>query len=90
MVPVAENTAIAQQRYLAMGGVFEVIHKAGVGHHPHSLEDPQPIVDFVVKHNAPNSRIEFSCFSRRLDIWILVGVIGPMNALAINRAGESN
>ncbi len=48
-VPVAENTAIAEKRYKEMGGVFEVIHKQ-VGHHPHSLKDPTPIVEFMEKH----------------------------------------
>jgi lysophospholipase L1-like esterase len=50
VVPVAENTAIAEARYQAMGGTFEVIHKPEGGHHPHSLEDPQPIVDFITQH----------------------------------------
>ena len=45
IVPVSENTAIAQERYKKMGGIFEVIHKKDVGHHPHSLKDPTPIVD---------------------------------------------
>ena len=49
-VPVAENTAIAEKRYKAMGGVFEVIHKKDCGHHPHSLKDPTPIVNFMDKH----------------------------------------
>ena len=49
LVPVAENTAIAEKRYKEMGGVFVVIHKQ-VGHHPHSLEDPTPIVEFMEKH----------------------------------------
>ena len=51
VVPVAENTAIAEARYKKMGGVFKVIHKKGVGHHPHSLKDPKPIVDFVTQHD---------------------------------------
>lgn len=50
VVPVAENTAVAEKRYKEMGGVFEVIHKKGVGHHPHSIEDPAPLVAFVEKH----------------------------------------
>ncbi|MDA1141880.1 MAG: prolyl oligopeptidase family serine peptidase [Planctomycetota bacterium] len=50
VVPVAENTAILEERYKALGGSIQVIHKPGVGHHPHSLKDPKPIVDFVVKH----------------------------------------
>ncbi|MBF0198934.1 MAG: SGNH/GDSL hydrolase family protein [Planctomycetes bacterium] len=51
IVPVDENTAIAKNRYQSLGGIFEVIHKKEVGHHPHSLKDPSQIVDFIVKHN---------------------------------------
>lgn len=51
VVPVAENTAIAEKRYQEMGGVFKVIHK-NVGHHPHSLKDPAPLVDFMIKHTT--------------------------------------
>lgn len=50
-VPVAENTAIAETRYKQMGGTMEVIHKAETGHHPHSLKDPTPIVQFIQKHS---------------------------------------
>ena len=50
VVPVSENTAVAEKRYKAMGGTFKVIHKEKVGHHPHSLKDPTPLVDFVIKH----------------------------------------
>ena len=48
VVPLAENTAILEQRYKALGGKIEVIVKPGVDHHPHSLKDPQPIVDFIL------------------------------------------
>ena len=48
VVPVAENTAIFEQKIKAAGGFIQVIHKPGVGHHPHSLPNPQPIVDFVL------------------------------------------
>ena len=39
------------------GGNIQVIHKPGVGHHPHSLTDPGPIVRFILRatgryHNA--------------------------------------
>lgn len=50
VVPVAENTTILEQRYKALGGDITVIIKEGCGHHPHSLQDPAPIVDFVLKH----------------------------------------
>ncbi len=52
VVPVAENTAVLEKRYKALGGSIKVILKKGVGHHPHSLKDPEPIVSFVLKHNA--------------------------------------
>ena len=53
VVPLDENTAIVEKRYKELGGQITVIVKKGVGHHPHSLVDPTPIVDFVLKHTAP-------------------------------------
>lgn len=49
VVPVSQNTAIIEKRYKALGGQIQVIHKKDVGHHPHSLKDPKPIVDFIMK-----------------------------------------
>lgn len=51
VVPVAENTAIIETRYRELGGSITVINKPGVGHHPHSLKDPTPIVEFVLEHS---------------------------------------
>jgi lysophospholipase L1-like esterase/pimeloyl-ACP methyl ester carboxylesterase len=50
-VPYLENTAILQERYQALGGSIQVIVKPGCDHHPHSLTNPAPIVDFVLKYN---------------------------------------
>lgn len=50
VVPVEENTAVLKQRFEALGGRMEIISKPGVGHHPHSLEDPAPIVNFILEH----------------------------------------
>lgn len=49
-VPVVENTAVMEARYQELGGSIEVILKPGVAHHPHSLKNPKPIVDFILKH----------------------------------------
>ena len=49
-VPFEENTALLEKRYKAQGGLIEVIVKPGGKHHPHSLKDPAPIVDFIIKH----------------------------------------
>ncbi|MCH6259183.1 alpha/beta hydrolase [Puniceicoccaceae bacterium K14] len=46
-VPVAENTAIIEELYKSLGGRIKVIHKPGVGH-THGLEDPTPIVEFIL------------------------------------------
>lgn len=48
LVPVAENTTPFEQRVKALGGTIQVIHKPGIKHHPHSLPNPQPIVDFIL------------------------------------------
>ena len=55
-VPVAENTDIVEKRYKELGGTIEVIRKNGVGHHPHSLPNPQPIVDFILSHSTLTAR----------------------------------
>lgn len=38
------------KRYRAAGGLIEYVIKPGGKHHPHSLADPTPIVDFLLKH----------------------------------------
>ncbi|MFC1497935.1 alpha/beta hydrolase family protein [Verrucomicrobiota bacterium] len=60
VVPVSENTAVIEKRYKELGGHIEVIHKDNVGHHPHSLKDSKPIVDFILKNvqqeNSPDKK----------------------------------
>jgi pimeloyl-ACP methyl ester carboxylesterase len=50
VVPVDENTAVLVARYRKLGGSIEVMVKKGVGHHPHSLPDPAPIVEYILAH----------------------------------------
>jgi len=52
VVPSAENAEVIEARYKALGGVFEIIHKPGGGHHPHGLDDSTPVVNFILKHSA--------------------------------------
>lgn len=52
-VPYEQNMKIVAERYRALGGVVEIILKPGCDHHPHSLENPEPIVDFIVR-NQPD------------------------------------
>jgi pimeloyl-ACP methyl ester carboxylesterase len=50
IVPWDENTGVLKQRYEALGGHVELISKPGVGHHPHSLADPAPIVRYILEN----------------------------------------
>ncbi len=52
IVPLAENTAVVEKRYKALGGSIQVIVKPGVDH-KHGLTDPAPITRFILKHTLP-------------------------------------
>ena len=56
VVPVVENTSILESRYQKLGGAIKVIHKEGIGHHPHSLADPAPLVDYILKAQTGNKK----------------------------------
>lgn len=46
-VPYHENGKILEDYYKAEGGTMKVICKSMAGHHPHGLEDPTVIADFI-------------------------------------------
>lgn len=48
----AENSEIVRQSYLKLGGEFVLIMKEGCDHHPHGLNDPTPVIDFIEAHCA--------------------------------------
>lgn len=50
VVPYIENGAVLEKFYKENGGCIEVIVKPGCAHHPHGLDDPIPIIDFVMAH----------------------------------------
>ncbi|MDA0765857.1 MAG: alpha/beta fold hydrolase [Verrucomicrobia bacterium] len=52
VVPIEANTLLLEERYKALGGDVQVIRKPKAGHRPHSLPDPTPIVNFVLKHTT--------------------------------------
>ena len=52
VVPIDENTYKLAAVYKEAGGEIELIIKKGIGHHPHSLKDPMPIVDFILKNTS--------------------------------------
>ena len=58
VVPIEENTKPFEDGIKAHGGTIEVIYKEGIGHHPHSLENPGPIVDFILR--ATDQKLNFA------------------------------
>ena len=48
VVPSSENTDLFEKEILKYGGTIKVIRKPGIGHHPHSLEDPMVILEFIL------------------------------------------
>ena len=54
VVPWNENTGVIARRYRELGGRIQLIQKPGLGHHPHGLLDPSPIVEFIVQHASLN------------------------------------
>ena len=50
VVPWDENAGVIAERYKALGGSIEMLAKPGIGHHPHGLDDPTPVADFIQKN----------------------------------------
>jgi hypothetical protein len=47
-----ENISVVEERYKSYGGTIKVIAKPNNKHHPHSLKDPSPIVDFILTYTT--------------------------------------
>jgi lysophospholipase L1-like esterase len=52
IVPYDENTKPFAEKIIKAGGSIKVIEKPGVDHHPHSLANPQPILNFILKNTG--------------------------------------
>ena len=50
IVPYDENGKYVDEIYKKNGCTIKTIIKKGGDHHPHSLEDNTPIIDFIVEH----------------------------------------
>jgi lysophospholipase L1-like esterase len=49
VVPAKDNAFAAEKK---LGDYARVIRKPGLGHHPHSLRNPRPMVDFAMEANG--------------------------------------
>lgn len=49
VVPPSENSDVLVRRYREFGGQIRELRRPGLGHHPHSLKDPAPLVEFAVQ-----------------------------------------
>lgn len=50
-VPYDENGLVFADIYRKNGGIIEVYEKPDCDHHPHSLDDPTVITDFILRYN---------------------------------------
>lgn len=50
IVPYIENGMLIEKAYTENNLDFEIFIKSGCNHHPHGLEDPTPVADFICKH----------------------------------------
>lgn len=66
-VPYDENMHKIRDAYQKMGGTVEVIVKPDCGHHPHSLEDPTPVVEFLRNHTEEYSSSQVIHLRGNLD-----------------------
>jgi lysophospholipase L1-like esterase len=55
-VDPSKNTLLFAKKVKELGGSITVIHKPGFKHHPHSLPNPAPIVEFILKATGYNLR----------------------------------
>ena len=58
VVPILENTTPFAKAIQRNGGNIKIISKPDNGHHPHSLKNPTPIVNFIL--NATNEKLNFA------------------------------
>ena len=49
-VPFCENGIFLQKAYETAGVDLEVYIKSGCDHHPHGLENPDPVLKFILDH----------------------------------------
>ena len=58
VVPVDENTRLFEEKIKQLGGDIITIYKKDIDHHPHSLKNPTPIVNFILR--ATGHKINFA------------------------------
>lgn len=61
IVPPEENSVPFAEAVIKAGGTLELIHKPDVGHHPHSLVDPTPLVEFLLR--ADSRKLNFAAIA---------------------------
>ncbi|MEZ6040378.1 MAG: endonuclease/exonuclease/phosphatase family protein [Planctomycetaceae bacterium] len=92
VVPWDENTGIVAERYRAMNGDITLIAKPGVNHHPHGLDDPTPIVEFIERHSRLRNKGDSGSLRLRVlcyNIHHAEGVDGRLDVERIARVIQS-
>lgn len=76
-VPYEDNFKKVRDAYQKMGGIVELILKPDCDHHPHSLDDPEPVVDFIKRYSEGYT--DYQAITMR------GGLYGSMHAMAVRK-----
>ena len=49
VVPPADNCELFAERFRKHGGSIQIVKRPSWGHHPHGLDDPAQIVEFMTE-----------------------------------------
>ena len=66
VVPAKANALAAEKK---LGNYATVILKPGLGHHPHSLSNPRPMIDFAMKANGTLIHAADTMDKAAFDAW---------------------
>lgn len=59
IVPYEDNMKKFKDEYFSKGGIIEIILKPGCDHHPHGLDNPEPVVDFIKRYQKGESAYRY-------------------------------
>ncbi len=87
-VPFATNGKVYQDRFFDNGGALSLIIRQGANHHPHGLNNPAPIVDFIKQAYNPEKIDRKSDEYRKFEfIKNRDGITNALKVFAQNKCG---
>ncbi|MDE7060985.1 MAG: alpha/beta hydrolase, partial [Lachnospiraceae bacterium] len=89
IVPYSENGALLQAVYQKGDTPFKVIIKPDCGHHPHSLDDPAPVVKFLMESSSFSEGNAFRINDQSLSRYPLVLMVHDREHIGVVGCAEN-